>query len=59
MTDLLPTLPHGSLDLVRSLQVPVGPADRIRRSGPVILVTCADLECPDCQAFHRAFQQIA
>ena len=30
----------------------------MRGGGPVTLVIYADFDCPDCQAFHRAFHQI-
>jgi protein-disulfide isomerase len=36
----------------------VGPTDRARGDGPLTLVIYADFDCPDCQAFHRAFHQI-
>ena len=55
MSVVVPTLPHGRLDPSRPLRVPVGPGDRSRGEGPLTLVIYADFDCPDCQAFHRAF----
>src|SRR5688500_652748 len=53
-----PILPHGLLDPARRLRTPVGRSDRVRGTGPLSLVIYSDFECPDCQAFHRAFNQV-
>jgi NhaA family Na+:H+ antiporter len=54
-----PTLPHGRLDAGLRLRVPVSATDRARGEGPLTLLIYADFECPDCQAFHRAFHRVA
>jgi protein-disulfide isomerase len=59
MSALELTLPHGLLDPRRPLRPPVGPSDRVRGDGPITLVTYADFECMDCQAFHAAFHQVS
>ena len=51
-------LPYGRLDPDRPLRVPVGPADRVRGEGRLTLVIYEDFECPDCQAFYLAFNQL-